>query len=326
MGTRALIGYLDTDGGAKLTSTYNHYDGYPSNLGKGLENFYDNDAKAEEIANVGYISYLDPETGEWDAANKQKPEVTMLPDNFNEAMMEIAAEVDSFGADYGYIWDNENEEWIAIKNDGIGAMADDLEMSLAHLKGKFAMLPDQPEQTMNENEGTTVKILDRQADLDQAYFNLDVDGDEMSLIYWDYDEKFDEATYEDVMEMIEKQLVKVNKYGFPDGIQLTPEQKEKIAQVVLKDLQTNPGWKSNLNGYEGSMSVVDKAKKALKGKMNLDVYIKSLENDIRLNGKESYEDYSLEDFVEDYDNYIQDKVELDEAFIRQMKYKAGIIK
>ena len=237
MGTRALIGYLDTDGGAKLTSTYNHYDGYPSNLGKGLENFYDNDAKAEEIANVGYISYLDPETGEWDAANKQKPEVTMLPDNFNEAMMEIAAEVDSFGADYGYIWDNENEEWIAIKNNGIGAMTDNLEMELAHLKGKFAMLPNQPDQTM------------------EAYH------------------------------------IGSNK------------------EVIIKE--------------EGA---VDKAKKALKGKMNLDVYIKSLENDIRLNGEKSYEDYSLDDFVEDYDNYIQDKTELDEAFVRQMKYKAGIIK
>jgi hypothetical protein len=237
MGTRALIGYLDTDGGAKLTSTYNHYDGYPSNLGKGLENFYDNDAKAEEIANVGYISYLDPETGEWEAANKQKPEMTTLPDNFNEAMMEIAAEVDSFGADYGYIWDNENEEWITVKNNGIGAMTDNLEMELAHLKGKFAMLPDQPDQTM------------------EAYH------------------------------------IGSNK------------------EVIIKE--------------EGA---VDKAKKALKGKMNLDVYIKSLENDIRLNGEKSYEDYSLEDFVEDYDNYIQDKVELDEAFVRQMKYKAGIIK
>ena len=237
MGTRALIGYLDTDGGAKLTSTYNHYDGYPSNLGKGLENFYDNDAKAEEIANVGYISYLDPETGEWEAANKQKPEITMLPDNFNEAMMEIAAEVDSFGADYGYIWDNENEEWITVKNNGIGAMTDNLEMELAHLKGKFAMLPNQPDQTM------------------EAYH------------------------------------IGSNK------------------EVIIKE--------------EGA---VDKAKKALKGKMNLDVYIKSLENDIRLNGEKSYEDYSLDDFVEDYDNYIQDKTELDEAFVRQMKYKAGIIK
>jgi hypothetical protein len=159
MGTRALIGYLDTtQSPVKLTATYNHYDGYPSNLGKGLENFYDSDAKAEEIANVGYISFLDGETGEWEAKNKQKPEVTALPDNFNEAMMEIAAEIDSYDGNYGYIWDNENEEWITVKNDGIRRMSEDLEMALAHLKGKFSMLPDQPDQTMeayhigNDNE------------------------------------------------------------------------------------------------------------------------------------------------------------------------------
>ena len=82
MGTRALIGYLDTDGDTKLTSTYNHYDGYPSNLGKGLETFYDSDAKAEEIANVGYISFLDGETGEIEATNQVDARVNPLPDNF----------------------------------------------------------------------------------------------------------------------------------------------------------------------------------------------------------------------------------------------------
>jgi len=230
MGTRALIGYLDTDGDTRLTSTYNHYDGYPSNLGKGLENFYDNDAKAEEIANVGYISYLDPETGKWDAQNKQKPEVDQLPDNFNEAMMEIAAIVDSFGADYGYIWDNENEEWITVKNTGIRGMAENLEMQLAHLKDKFSILPDQPEQTMNENR---------------------------------------------------------------------------------------------------NMSVVDKAKEALQGKENFQAYIKSLTKDVELNGQDTYADYTVDDWEEDYISNgfgsYSDK-EMNEAFIRQMKYRAGIIK
>ena len=230
MGTRALIGYLDTDGDTRLTSTYNHYDGYPSNLGKGLENFYDNDAKAEEIANVGYISYLDPETGKWNAQNKQKPEVDQLPDDFNEAMMEIAAIVDSFGADYGYIWDNENEEWITVKNTGIRGMAEDLEMQLAHLKDKFSILPDQPEQTMNENR---------------------------------------------------------------------------------------------------NMSVVDKAKEALQGKENFQAYIKSLTKDVELNGQDTYADYTVDDWEEDYISNgfgsYSDK-EMNEAFIRQMKYRAGIIK
>ena len=166
MGTRALIGYLDTDQSpAKLTSTYNHYDGYPSNLGKGLESFYDSDSKAEEIANAGYISYLDPETGEIEAANQQKPYVTTLPDNFNEAMMEIASQIDRIGGDYGYIWCNENEEWLTIKNEGIRSMTEDLEMNLAHLKDKFAMMPERPDQTMEAYHiGNDNKMISKELD------------------------------------------------------------------------------------------------------------------------------------------------------------------
>jgi hypothetical protein len=152
MGTRALIGYLDTDGDTKLTTTYNHYDGYPSNLGKGLEDFYDNDAKAKEIANVGYISFLNGETGEWEAANKSMADTVQLTDNFNSAMMEIAEEIDKVGADYGYIWDNENGEWITVRNQGINKMTKDLEMDLAHLKGNFAMMPERPDQTMEAKD------------------------------------------------------------------------------------------------------------------------------------------------------------------------------
>ena len=193
MGTRALIGYLDTDGDLKLTSTYNHYDGYPSNLGKGLEDWYDSDAKAEEIANVGYISYLDPETGKWDAKNKTNPDIIKLPDDFNEAMMEIAKEIDTFSADYGYIWDNENEEWITVINNGIRITTEDLEMALAHLKDKFSMLPDQPDQTMeakkemkegyygNTNVENYIKTIGY--DSFEEFFN-DNPGGEEALISW----------------------------------------------------------------------------------------------------------------------------------------------
>jgi hypothetical protein len=41
----------------------------------------------------------------------------------------------------------------------------------------------------------------------------------------------------------------------------------------------------------------------------LSAYKKSLANDIRLNGKETYADYSVEDFIEDYENYIGDKMD-----------------
>ena len=167
MGTRALIGYLDTDGDLKLTSTYNHYDGYPENLGKGLETFYDDDAKAKEIASVGYISFLDGENGDWEntSSNTHPAEVIQLPDNFNDAMEKIAEEIDNIGGNYGYIWDNENMEWITIRNKGINGMYKDLEMALAHLKGKFEIFPEQPEQTMEGKEEEGNELYDWISDM-----------------------------------------------------------------------------------------------------------------------------------------------------------------
>jgi len=42
----------------------------------------------------------------------------------------------------------------------------------------------------------------------------------------------------------------------------------------------------------------------------IDAYKKSLANDIRLNGPSAYADYSVEDFIEDYENYIADKMDM----------------
>ena len=43
MATRAIIAYLSED--KELTTTYNHYDGYPDGLGKTLLNHYDDGSK-----------------------------------------------------------------------------------------------------------------------------------------------------------------------------------------------------------------------------------------------------------------------------------------
>jgi hypothetical protein len=231
MATRALIGYLDTEGVTRLTTTYNHYDGYPSNLGKALKNFFDSDSLARDIAEYGYISYIDPSNGDIEANNRQAPGHVTLPDNFEDAMDEIAAEIDAHGADYGYIWDNSKGEWITIENDGIGEMSQELEMELSHLKDKF----DQPEQ------------------VDEA---IKVDSQET------FNKVLDQALY------------------------------------LLKDRPA----------------------------LTVDTWKKSLANDIRLNGIEQYNDFTSEDFVEDYYNYADDKMDLDELFAHQMKYKAGIIK
>ena len=58
----------------------------------------------------------------------------------------------------------------------------------------------------------------------------------------------------------------------------------------------------------------------------IEAYKKSLANDVRLNGIEQYAGYTEEDFHEDFQNYLTDKMDMNETYIRQMKYKAGIIK
>ena len=156
------------------------------------------------------------------------PALVVSPSNFNYKTHDFTKEAEH----------DPNQSWYEPEEDDFYDQNDEEEYGY-----------NDEEEELDENKENlkeSVKILDRQADLDQAYFNLDVDGTEMGFSYWDYDEEFDNATYEEVMYMIEKQLINVDKYGFPVDPQLTPEQKEEIAQVVLKDLQTNPGWKSNL--------------------------------------------------------------------------------
>lgn len=57
MGTSATIGYFDKNTG-EVTASYCHYDGYPEGVGNVLNTFYSDAAKAEEIANIGYMSSL----------------------------------------------------------------------------------------------------------------------------------------------------------------------------------------------------------------------------------------------------------------------------
>jgi len=122
-GTRALVGYLSGD---RLTTTYNHYDGYPSNLGKGLMTFYNDDEKAKDIAMKGYITGMDADTGEISATHSDPPTKIKLPEDGEEMAREVAEEIDGMGADYGYIWHDESNHWLTIKNTGIRSMIDQI--------------------------------------------------------------------------------------------------------------------------------------------------------------------------------------------------------
>jgi uncharacterized protein YggL (DUF469 family) len=126
-GTRALVGYLAGD---TLTTTYNHHDGYPSNLGAGLEAHYNDDEKAKDIAMKGYITYLDPETGETESTHKDPAQKIKLPSEDEDMAREIADAINSMGADFGYIWDDRSNRWVTIKNTGTRSMIDQISSKL----------------------------------------------------------------------------------------------------------------------------------------------------------------------------------------------------
>jgi len=240
MATRALIGYLKN---GILTTTYNHYDGYPEHLGKALNTFYKSDSEAEQIANKGYISFIDDKTGEIEANNKGRADKTNLNQSDPEqAAEEVAGLIDSYGADYAYFYGTMG--WENVTNNGIRSMIDPLQTILF---GDF-------DNTYGKEE------------MEEAYHV----GDDKEIV------------------------TKENKV----------DSRETFARVLSQAL-----FKLN-----------DQPKDAL------EAYKKSLANDVRLNGIEQYADYTEEDFQEDFQNYLSDKMEMNETHIRQMKYKAGIIK
>ena len=147
MATRAAIIYLDPKN-YEAVSTYNHYDGYPENLGVALETHYNDDFKANRIANEGYISYVDPETGDIDAKNQDDPTRLELSDDEGRSAAIINNDIQSMGADYAYIWSPALDKWTEIKNYGANATADRLEQLMPELFG----MGTNPEDDMMEEK------------------------------------------------------------------------------------------------------------------------------------------------------------------------------
>jgi hypothetical protein len=225
MATRAAIIYFDPEK-LEAVSTYNHYDGYPENLGAGLKNHYNDDMYAKKIASEGYISYLDPETGDIEVSNARDkdvdPERMRLTDDMAQTAMDLAEMISSYGVDYAYIWSPAVEEWMTIKGGSTKSMYTTIDQLMPELFG----MGTNPEDDMMEEKNYMTEW--------KSFLN--------------------ENTVEKVM-----------------------------SQAMFK-LQDEP-------------------------KEIVDAYKKSLANDIRLNGKESYADFSVEDFIEDYREYFSDKMD-----------------
>jgi len=150
MATRAAIIYLDP-AQLEAISTYNHYDGYPENLGVALEKHYNDDFKANRIASEGYISYVDPETGNIDAKNQDNPDRLSITDDPEQTAMDLAELISSYGADYAYIWSAAKTEWHTIKNYGSRSTFEKLEQMMPELFGMGNM----PDNDMMEGDYVT---------------------------------------------------------------------------------------------------------------------------------------------------------------------------
>ena len=244
MSTRAIVGTIETDaaGNQVLTSTYNHYDGYPESLGVALNRHYDEPKAAINISNQGYISFLDPETGAIDAKHKESADTFVLPDDFEEAMQVVHNEADEMGADYVYLYDFDAADWLDSRNES--------------------------KAMINKFRGSGV-------------------ADQFTGGYED-------DSYEDDPD---------NPLGIPGDMDLGLEENSKS----VNNENYNKKWRQFLN--EGEPDVVGVAKSILKDKENLDVYIDSLRNDVRLNGSEDYIGYDSDDWEEDYNLFIQDKMD-----------------
>jgi hypothetical protein len=241
MATRAVIITIDN---RIMTSTYNHYDGYPDYLGKALSTHYNSDELAKKISGEGYISYIDDETGEINVSNPRDKEVKPTVSDFggmdvDDMAYELAKDINAAGADYAYIWNQRGDNWVTVKNDGIKS-------TMNKLADELPTMGFDDEQDMMEEKDYMTEW--------KSFLN---------------EESFDQA-----FDRIDKE-----KEVYPGKYPI-----EKIMSQAMFRLQDEP-------------------------KEMLDAYKKSLANDIRLNGKETYADYSVEDFIEDYENYVGDKMD-----------------
>ena len=151
MATRAAIIYFDPEK-LEAVSTYNHYDGYPENLGAGLENHYNDDMYAKKIASEGYISYLDPETGDIEVSNPRDkdvdPDIMSLTDDMGQTAMDLAEMISSYGADYAYIWSPAIDKWMTIKGGSTKSMYTTIDQLMPELFG----MGTNPENDMMEEK------------------------------------------------------------------------------------------------------------------------------------------------------------------------------
>ena len=107
MSTNSLVAYLREDG--SVVSSYIHYDGYATGVGKMLLEKYNSEELAKDLAeNLGYASSLSEtiSSSHEGRANTDVAEVYSDYHEFEEYIRECSH------LEYVYVWDTHKDKWL----------------------------------------------------------------------------------------------------------------------------------------------------------------------------------------------------------------------
>ena len=162
--------------------------------------------------------------------------------------------------------------------------------------------------TQMDNKGRASIIKDKIEKLRKLSNSGDIDGDEF-LDKFNPLSKELKSLDEGKLSSYEKQL----KIAFDalDKAEMTGDIRKgelALAAIDLINDEIDSYFKSKLQ-EQPETGVISSAKLALKSMPMSDVYIKSLKGDVEKNGDSGYVDYKKDDWVEDYSEFIVDKLD-----------------
>ena len=162
--------------------------------------------------------------------------------------------------------------------------------------------------TQMDNKGRASIIKDKIEKLRKLSNSGKIDGDEF-LDKFNPLSKELKSLDEGKLSSYEKQL-KI-AYDALEKAEMTGDIRKgelALAAIDLINDEIDSHFKSKLQ-EQPETGVIGSAKLALKAMPMSDVYIKSLESDVEKNGDSGYVDYKKDDWVEDYSEFIVDKLD-----------------
>ena len=121
-----------------------------------------------------------PDDGTIEAKNKMSPEKTKLDGGWEDALYDIAGQIDRYGGDFAYIWYEEDGDWAVIKNTGTRSMIDQLANQLASAAMMYGPVDENKElkkenMYIDDDEFEMEMVVDRVKEIKPLFPGIDND-------------------------------------------------------------------------------------------------------------------------------------------------------